>query len=103
MLLSSHFDDVPRLPTRTIVVSDEQIDTPNSVLFHHPSSNGTSSNCLSQNSPASGCPYNFRSIGTAGSSMPYQDFGHLCRGRRIHRSGHSDFGIFCNLGASIFT
>ena len=28
------------------------------------------------------------------------DLGHLCRGRRIHKSGHSDFGILSNLGAS---
>ena len=25
------------------------------------------------------------------------DLGHLCRGRRIQMSGHSDFGIFNNL------
>ena len=32
------------------------------------------------------------------------DLGHLCRGRRIQMSGHSDLGIFSNLGASsIFT
>ena len=32
------------------------------------------------------------------------DFGHLCRGRQIQMSGHSDFGIFNNLWASsIFT
>ena len=24
----------------------------------------------------------------------------LCRGRRIQTSGHSDFGFFCNFGAS---
>ena len=38
--------------------------------------------------------------------LPYwtQDFGHLCRGRRIQVSGHSDLGIFNNVGASsIFT
>ena len=28
------------------------------------------------------------------------DFGHLCRGRRIQMSGHSDFAIFNNFGAS---
>ena len=27
-------------------------------------------------------------------------FGHLCRGRSIHTSGHSDLGILSNLGAS---
>ena len=45
-----------------------------------------------------------RSRGTTGSSMLANDFGHLCRGRRIHIYGHSDFGILSNLGASsIFT
>ena len=29
-----------------------------------------------------------------------RDFGHLCRGRRIQMSGHSDFGIFKKVGAS---
>ena len=28
------------------------------------------------------------------------DFGQLCRGRRIHMSGHSDLGIFNNFAAS---
>ena len=31
--------------------------------------------------------------------LPYS-FGYLCRGRRIHMSGHSDFGIFNNFEAS---
>ena len=35
--------------------------------------------------------------GTTGSSILDHDFGHLCRGRRIQMSGHSDFGIFDNL------
>ena len=39
----------------------------------------------------------FRSRGTTGSSILDHDFGHLCRGRRIQMSGHSDFGIFNNL------
>ena len=30
--------------------------------------------------------------------LPYwHDFGHLCRGRRIQMSGHSDLGIFNNV------
>ena len=33
--------------------------------------------------------------------MRDQDLGHLCFGRRIHSSGHSDLGIFSNLGASL--
>ena len=44
------------------------------------------------------------SRGTTGSSILDHDFGHLCRGRRIQMSGHSDLGIFNNFGAcSIFT
>ena len=51
-----------------------------------------------------GVRFNFRSRGTTRSSMLDQDFGHLCRGRRIHTAGHSDLGILSNLGASsIFT
>ena len=34
------------------------------------------------------------------SSMFAHDLGHLCRGRRIHTSGHSDLGVLSNLGAS---
>ena len=32
--------------------------------------------------------------------MVDNDLGHLCRGIRIHVSGHSDFGIFNNFEAS---
>ena len=32
-----------------------------------------------------------------GPSILDHDLGHLCRGRRIQMSGHSDFGIFNNL------
>ena len=32
--------------------------------------------------------------------MLNHDLGHFCRGRRIHISGHSDFGIFNKVGAS---
>ena len=34
------------------------------------------------------------------SSILDHDLGHLCRRRRIQMSGHSDLGIFNNLGAS---
>ena len=81
-----------RIPTRIILVSCEQTDTPNSALF--PSFDKTSSNCRAQNSPAKGWPCRFRSRGTTGSSILDHDFGHLCLGRRVHTSGHSDFGIF---------
>ena len=72
--------------------------------FSHPFSKRTFSNYLSLNNPTKGWPYKFRSRGTTGSSILDHDFGHLCRGRRIQMSGHSDFGIFNNLWASsIFT
>ena len=61
------------------------------------------SSCLAHNSPAKGWPYRFRSRGTTGSSTLDHDFGHLCCGRRIQMSGHSDLGIFISFGAaSIF-
>ena len=62
-----------------------------------PCSNWAFSNCLSHNSPARGWPYRFLSRGTTGSSILDNDFSHLCRGRRIQMSGHSDSGIFSNL------
>ena len=39
----------------------------------------------------------FLSRGTTGSSILDHDLGHLCRGRRIQMSGHSDLGIFNNM------
>ena len=45
--------------------------------FSHPSSNRTTSNCLSHNNPANGCPNKFRSRSTTGSSMCAQDFGRV--------------------------
>ena len=38
--------------------------------------------------------------GITGSSMFAHDFDHKCRGRRIQKSGQSDFGILSNLAAS---
>ena len=69
-------------------------------IFPHPSLNKTSWKYRSDNSPAKGWSYSFRSRGTTGSSILDHDFHHLCLGRRIHTSGHSDFGIFSNLGIS---
>ena len=65
-------------------------------IFSHPCFNRNFSHCLSHNSPAKEWPYRFRSRGTTGSSILDHDFGHLCRGRRIQMSGHSDFWIFHN-------
>ena len=62
----------------------------------------TFSNC--HNSPAKGWPYRFRSGGTTWFSILDNDFGHLCRGKRIEMSGHSDVGFFIIFGAFfIFT
>ena len=63
--------------------------------FSQPCCNKIFLNCLSHNSPAKGWPYRFRSRRTTGSSILDHDFGHLCRGRRIQMSGHSDLGIIC--------
>ena len=58
------------------------------------------SNCLFHNSPAEGWPYRFRSRGKTGSSIVDHYLGHLRFGWRIQISGHSDFEIFNNFGAS---
>ena len=50
--------------------------------------------------PITVLPKDDRSRGTTGSSILDHDLGHLCRGRRIQMSGHSDLGIFNNLRAS---
>ena len=68
--------------------------------FCHTYFNRIFSNCLSQSSPAKEWPYKFRSRGKTRSSKLDHDFGHLCRGRRIQKSGHSVLGIFNNLGTS---
>ena len=61
--------------------------------FSQPCSNRTFSNCLSHESPARGWSYRFLSRGTTGSVIVDHDFGHLCFGWRVQKSGHSDFGI----------
>ena len=90
----------PRTQIEIILFHDEQRDIPNLETFSQPCFNWIFSNCLSHNSPAKGWPYRFRSRGTTGSSILDHDFGHVCRGRRTQMSGHSDFEIFNNLGAS---
>ena len=90
----------PRVPTSIILVSDTPKRHCQFGTFSNLGPNGTSSNCLSHERPASGCPYKFRSRRTTESSMSAQDSGHPCRGRRIHKSGLSDFGFLSNLGAS---
>ena len=68
-------------------------------IFSQPCFNRMFSICLSHDGPPKGGPYRFRSKETTGSSTVDHDLGHLCRGRRIQTSGHSDRGIFNNLGS----
>ena len=69
--------------------------------FHHPSANGTTSNCLSNKRPTKwlSVQISFKVNHWIFNIFPWI-LGHLCRGRRILTSGHSDFGRFNNLGAS---
>ena len=48
------------------------------------------SNSFFHTSLAKRWPYRFRSKGTTGAYILDHDLGHLCRGRRIQMSGHSD-------------
>ena len=94
----------PHTQIRTILFHCVRTSIPNLETFSQPYFNRIFSNCLSHNSPAKGWPCRFRSRGTTGSSILDHDFGHLCSGRRIQMSGHSDLGIFSNFVASfIFT
>ena len=62
--------------------------------FSQPDFKRMFSNCLTNDNPAKRRPYRFRSRGTTGSSILDHDLGHLCRGRRIQMSGHSEFWSF---------
>ena len=94
----------PHTQIRIILFHDEQRDIPNLEFSSIHVLIGLSQIAFPIIVHAKGWPYRFRSRGTTGSSILDHDFGHLCRGRRIQMSGHSDFGIFNNLWASsIFT
>ena len=75
LLLSSHVDVIKSIPIRNSPClrwtnRHSQFATPS-----NPSSNRTSSNCLSYKKSSSGCPYKFLSRGTKGSSMFDPRFG----------------------------
>ena len=94
----------PHTQIRIILFHGVRRDIHNLEIFSQPCFNKIFSNCLSHYSPAKGWPYRFRSRGTTGPSILDHDLGHVCRGRRIQMTGHSDLGIFNNLWASsIFT
>ena len=61
--------------------------------FSHPSSDKACSTCLSHSNPANGWPHKFRSRSTTRSAVLSHDFGHLCRGRRIHTFWKFDFSM----------
>ena len=66
--------------------------------FSQPYFNWSFSNCFSQNIPA--VQISFKKHDRDGFSKRDDDFGHLCCGRRIDMSPHSDFGIVSTFGAS---
>ena len=90
----------PHVLTEISLVYGERTYTPNLVLFPIQVPTKAFSNCLSHSNPGKGCPHRFRSRGTTGSSIFSHDCGHLCRGRCVQTSGHSDFGLLSNFGAS---
>ena len=99
LFLSSHFLHRPRAQTRFfLVVSHTGIR--HQELFSHRRFWRNFLEVSSHQRSASGWPYIFRSSGTTGSSILDRDFDHLCRGRRIQMSGHSDLGIFHTAGVS---
>ena len=96
LFLSIDFWRHPHTLIRIILFHDEQRDIPNLEFSPIHVCIGFSQIAF----PIIVRPYRFRSRGTTGSSILDHDFGHLCRGKRIQMSGHSDFGIFNNLWAS---
>ena len=88
----------PRKPTRTILVSDGRTSIPNPLLFpnrvliEHPRSVS-----LIRASQV-GVRTNFEQEEPL--DLQCRSICHLCHGRRIHMSGHSDFGSLSNLEAS---
>ena len=90
----------PRTLTEITLVSDERTYFPTSVPSSLQVSNNASSSCLSHSNLANGWPCKFRSRGSTKSSIFPHARGHLCRGRRVQTSGHSDLGMLSNLGAA---
>ena len=89
---------------RIILFHDEQRDIPNLEFSPSHVSRGLSQIAFPITVLPKDDRTDFVQRGTTGSSTLDHDVGHLCRGRRIQMSGHSDLGIFNNFGASsIFT
>ena len=90
----------PHTQMRTILFRDEQRDIPNLKFSPNHVSIRFSQIAFPIYSPAKRWPSQIWLKKNDGSSILDHDFGHLCRGRRIQMSGHSDFRIFKNLWAS---
>ena len=56
--------------------------------------------CRAHSNPVKECPQSFLSKRTTGPSTVDHDLGHLCRGRRIHMSGHSYLWSFSSVAVS---
>ena len=78
------------LQTRRVPFHGVRISIPNGKLSPNRISIELYQIAFPHNSPAEGWPYRFLSRGTTGSSILDHDLGHLCRGRRMQMSGHSD-------------
>ena len=81
----------PHTKIRTILFHDVQRDIPNLELSPSHASIGSSQIAFPMIVLPKDDQKKILSRGTTGSSILDHDFGHLCRGRRIHMSGHSDF------------
>ena len=97
LLLSNQFYIVH---IRTVLLLGERINITNSELFPNRVPTDFSQIAVQIMVLPDGWPYKFLSKRTTGSSRLNHDFGHLCFGGRIQTSGHSDFWIFNNVGAS---
>ena len=87
----------PHTQIRIILFHDVQRDKPNLEFSPSHVSKGFSQIAFPIIVLPNGDRTDSLSRGTTGSSILDHDLGHLCRGRRIQMSGHSDFGIFSNL------
>ena len=78
---------------RIVLVFDEQVDIP-TVPVSHPNTSRTFSRCL----PREACKWvdhtDFVKEEPTRSPLLDQDSGHLCGGRRVRLSGHSDWNVY---------
>ena len=83
---------MPHFPIRIILVFDEKTGIPHSALFPIQVALKRPGIVFLTRDSKWMSQKKIGSRGTTGSSMSDQGLGHFCLGRRIHISGHSDFG-----------